>query len=297
MFIQANPYQQMQFYGMQASMQVGMGHMPMQAGMGGMSMMAMGQISAPLAMGWAGYTGGLNGMAGMYGQMGMQGAMMMGGMSMPGPQSMGMVGMAGMGRMGMIDNTIEVAGSGMGKAKKYKMFPGELLAAHAVIKGGSKKPEAMAKELKERFGIDAEIKKVDGRQALVNKSTGNVIMTDGNGNNIMDSGDMKFKDALKTIEEKYGMTAKQFEQMYDRTKGGTGQTTGMNVPMAGGVMGMQNMDGMQGMYPFGGPFMGRGMSGMGMAGGIWGDPMWQNSIYGIFGSAYKYAGMYGGGMF
>ena len=280
-----------QTYGMYGAMSVGGSMMSMQASpMIGMQSGAMMSIGANLGMGWGGYAGGIQGMAGMYGQMGMQGAMMMGQMSMPGPQSMGMVGMAGMGAMGRMNNTIEVAGTGMGKDKKYKMFPGELLAVHSVLKDKkSLKPEAMQKELKERYGIDTDIKKVDGKNALVNKSTGNVIMRDGNGNNIMDTGDMKFKDALKTIKDQFGMDPANFEKMYDKTKGGMGATTGMNVPMAGGMMGSQGMgmgfNGMRGMYPFGGA----NMQGF----GIWGDPMWQNSIYGVFSGAMRYSGMYG----
>lgn len=268
--------------------------MPMQSSIGSMSMMAaMGlRVNAPLGYGWAGYTGGISGVAGIYGQMGMHGAMMAGGLAMPGPQAMGMVQMAGAGAMGIMDNTIEVAGKGMGKSQKYKMFPGELLAVHSVLKnakGKSLKPAELQKQLKEKYGIDTEIKKVKGKQTLVNKATGHTIMSDGNGNNIMDMGDMKFKDALKQIKEKYGMDPNQFEQMYNKQKGGMGATTGMNVPMAGGVMGLQGMNRLGGYYPFG-----MGQAGGAMAGyGIWGDPMWQNSIFGLFSSAYRYAGMYG----
>lgn len=293
-----------QTYGMYGAMSVGGSMMPMQASpMIGMQAGAMMSIGANLGMGWGGYAGGISGMAGMYGQMGMYGAMMGGGMSMPGPQSMGMIGMAGMGAMGVMDNTIEVAGTGMGKDKNYKMFPGELLAVNSVLsKQNNLKPEEMQTQLKERFGIDTEVKKVDGKSAIVNKATGNVIMSDGNGNNIMDTGDMKFKEALKTIQDKFGISAEQFEKMYDKNQGGMGATTGMNVPMAGGMMGMQQgmggrgygNPGMMGMG-YGFPGIG-GMTGMqGMGGyGVWGDPMWQNSVFGIFGGAMKYAGMYGG---
>ena len=301
-----------QTYGMFGAMSVGGSMMSMQASpMIGMQAGAMMSIGNNLGMGWGGYAGGISGMAGMYGQMGMYGAMMGGGMSMPGPQSMGMVGMSGMGAMGVMDNTIEVAGTGMGKDKTYKMFPGELMAVNSVLtKKNNLKPEDMQTQLKERFGIDTELKKVDGKSTLVNKATGNTIMSDGNGNNIMDTGDMKLKEALKTVQEKFGINPEQFDKMYDRTQGGTGATTGMNTPMAGGIMGMQQgmgargygYPGMMGMGGYGMQGMGMGGYGMqgmgmqqGMAGyGIWGDPMWQNSVYGIFGGAMKYAGMYGG---
>lgn len=292
----------MQMYASQASMQVG-NYMPMQASMGNyQAMMGMGmRYNAPYAMGWAGYMGGMNGMASMYGQMGMQGAMMMGGMSMPGPAAMQTTQMGGVGMMGQMDNTIEVAGKGMGKAKKYKMFAGELLAVHSILggkKGKSMKPEALAKELKSRYGIDTELKKVDGKKALVNKATGHTIMRDGNGNSIMDKNDMDFKGGLKTIKEKFNITPEQFAQQYDKSQGGVGATTGMNVPQMGvgairgggrGMQGMGTYPQLGGMYPF-------GMGGMGMTGamgGIWGDPIWQNSIFGLMAGSMRYAGMYG----
>ncbi len=294
---------------MQASMQVGAS--PVQAQMYNPQMMAMMGMSyaQPYGMGFAGFMGGMPGMAQMYGQMGMmnpmgmgqmgmQGAMMMGGMAMPGPQAMGMMGMGGMGMMGQMDNTIEVAGAGMGKENKYKMFAGELLAVHSVLQDKNNiKADQMQAQLKERYGIDAEIKTVDGRKALVNKATGNTIMVDGNGDGVMGTGDMKFKDALNTVKEKFGIDPEQFAKMYDKNQGGVGATTGMNIPQMGvGMMGGQQMGmGMGQMYPFG---MGQmGMGGMGQMGGamagIWGDPLWQNSIYGIFGGAMRYAGMFG----
>lgn len=291
-----------QSYGMYGAMNAGtsMMHMSPAISMQAGSMLSIG---ANLGFGWAGFAGGMSGMAGMYGNMGMYGGMMAGGMAMPGPQSMGMMGMAGMGAMGAMDNTISVAGTGMGKDKDYKMFPGELMAVHSVLKEKNNiKGEELQKQLKERFGIDTELKTIDGRKGLVNKATGNTIMIDGNGDNVMGTGDMKFDAALKEIKEKYGITPEEFSKMYDLTKGGMGATTGMNTPMAGGMMGgMNGMGGMMGGYGMPGMMgmgMGRGM-GMGSMGGmmggygIWGDPMWQNSVFGIFGGAMHYAGMYG----
>lgn len=284
-----------QNYGMYGAMSIGASMMPtqiapqisMQAGL-------MLSINAGLGLGWGGYIGGLSGMAGMYGQMGLYGGLMGAGIMMPGPQAMGMLGMAGMGAIGVMDNTIEVAGSGMGQDKKYKMFPGELMAVYSLLKNGQNvSPEDMKKQLEEKYGIQAEIKDIDGQKALVNTATGNVLISDSNGNSIMDKGDMKFDDALKLIKEKYGIDQEMFEKMYAKDQGGVGATTGWNVPMAGGVAGMGGI-GAVNMYPWGFPGMGSyypfGMGAMGGF-GIWGDPMWQNTIFGIFAGAMKYAGM------
>jgi hypothetical protein len=255
---------------------------------------AMFSIGSSLGNGWAGYSGGLMGLSQMYGGLGWYGGLIGGGLMMPGPQSMGLIGMAGAGAMGVMDNTIEVAGAGMGKDKTYKMFPGELMAVYSLLKDGKNvSPEDMQKQLKEKYGIEAEIKTIDGQKALVNSSTGNVMISDGNGNSIMDMGDMKFDDALKTIKEKYGITPEDFAKMYDKTQGGMGATTGMNMPMGGGygmMSGGMGIQGLGGYYPFGIGQMGGMMGGY----GIWGDPMWQNSIFGIFASAMRYSGIYGG---
>jgi len=316
-------YARMQSQSMYGAMAIGAPMMPMQA----MPAMGMSQslnmnINMNLGMGWAGISGGISGLAGMYGgmgmgygnmgmgqmgmmgqmgQMGMYGGMMGASMMMPGPQSMGMLGMAGMGGMGVMDNTIEVAGSGMGQDKKYKMFPGELMAVNSLLKDGKNvQPDEMKKQLEEKYGIQAEVKDIDGKKSLVNTATGNVLISDGNGNNVLDKGDMKFDDALKQIKEKYGMDEATFEKMYSRDQGGTGATTGQNRLMAGGVGAMGGVNGMRGMQSWGFPGMqsyypfGMGQS-QGMMGGfgIWGDPMWQNSIMGVFSGAMNYAGMYG----
>ncbi|MCE1247222.1 MAG: hypothetical protein LWY06_11305 [Firmicutes bacterium] len=318
-------YARMQSQSLYGAMAIGAPMMPMQA------MPAMGvsqglnmNINFNLGMGWAGISGGVSGLAGMYsgmgmgmgsgmgvgmgmgvsgmyGQMGMYGGMMGASMMMPGPQAMGMLGMSGMGGMAVMDNTIEVAGTGMGQDKKYKMFPGELMAVNSLLKDGKNvQPDDLKKQLSEKYGIQAEVKDIDGKKSLVNTATGNVLISDGNGNNVLDKGDMKFDDALKQIKEKYGMDESTFEKMYARDQGGTGATTGQNTLMAGGVgamggvrgmngMGMMGFPGMQMFYPFG---MSQ-QSGMMGGYGIWGDPMWQNSLMGVFGGAMNYAGMYG----
>jgi hypothetical protein len=87
--------------------------------------------------------------------------------------------------------------------------------------------------------------------------------------------------------------------MYSRDQGGTGATTGQNQLMAGGVGAIGGMSGAKGMQSWGYPGMqsyypfGMNQSQGAMGGfGIWGDPMWQNSIMGLFSGAMNYSGMY-----
>lgn len=61
-------------------------------------------------------------------------------------------------------------------------------------------------------------------------------------------------------------------------------------PQGGGMMGMMGMAGIGGMMGAGGMQAAGSMQGMQ---GIWGDPLWQNTIVGTFEEAYRYAGMYG----
>lgn len=97
-----------------------------------------------------------------------------------------------------VERTIEVAGAGMGSYKKYSMLESEALAVYTIIRDnkGSVKPEELKKQLKERYGIDAEITRVDGQIALVNKATGNAIAVDTEGNGALGFEDLQFKDAL-----------------------------------------------------------------------------------------------------
>ncbi|MHC9543302.1 MAG: hypothetical protein AB9903_27645 [Vulcanimicrobiota bacterium] len=224
-------------------------------------------INSSLGMGWAAYSGGVSGMASQAGDQGMFGSMAMAfSMSTPGPFSMGAIAIAGTSRMGMSGNTIEVAGTGMGQDQKYKMLPGEMLAVYSSLKEkNSQSPEDMKKSLSEKYGIETEIKKDEkGVQTLVNKATGNVIMADGNGNNIMESGDMKFKEAFEQI----GLDVKDFE----------------------GKDGQAKLDSMVKSLNYGN---GMGMSmafGMGMNFNPFG-----NSIYGMMGNSYgnQYGNQYG----
>ncbi len=94
-----------------------------------------------------------------------------------------------------LEKVIEVAGSGMGADKKFKMYPSELAAIYAILKenGGNMSLEEMQKKLKTYYGIDTEIK----NGTLVNTANGNAMISDTNGNGSLDMGDLNFGEALK----------------------------------------------------------------------------------------------------
>lgn len=158
--------------------------------------------NSDLAKFWGSYTGGLSGMAASTSGTVGQGFTTSTKDSLttynsPGPNAMNSALDIVVSKM---DNVVEVAGSGMGGDKKYKMFKSELIAVYAVLKEkDSIKPEELQAKLKEKFGIDAEIKDIDGKKTLVNKATGNILISDANGNNLMDKSDMKFKEALNSV--------------------------------------------------------------------------------------------------
>ncbi|MFH0802180.1 MAG: hypothetical protein V2A78_07330 [bacterium] len=157
--------------------------------------------NSDLARFWGSYTGGLSGMAASTSGTVGQGFTSSTNDSLtaygsPGPNAMSSVLDIAVSKM---DNVIEVAGSGMGGDKKYKMFTSELIAVYAALKEkDSQKPEELQAKLKEKYGIDSEIKDIDGKKTLVNKATGNILISDANGNNLMDKSDMKFKEALNS---------------------------------------------------------------------------------------------------
>jgi len=232
------------------------------------------QAGTALGVGWGAYAGGVAGMAGMAGATGSGGvsAGIFSAMGTPGPYAMGAMQVGGM-TYEKVDNTIEVAGTGMGGDKKYKMYAGELLAVYTIVKQKDNiQPEEMVKSLKEKFGIDAEVKTVDGKKTVINRATGNTMISDGNGNNLMDTSDMKFKEALATIKDKFNIDADQFAKMYDRTQGGSGANYG-----AGALMTVGYVD----------PY-----SDSSMTAGLWGDSMWQDTVRTLFSSAALYSRVY-----
>lgn len=177
-------------------------------------------LNAGLAMGWASYAGGMSGMSQMYNNMGSYGNMASAySMGMPGPYAMAAAYATGPDSYGSPysdSQMIDVAGVGMGKDKTYKMLPGELLAVYSTLKDkGSQGTDEFVKSLKEKYGLDVEVKKNDdGKSEIINKATGNVIIGDGNGNNIMEEGDLKFKEAF----DKLGINMDDFKDKDGKDK-------------------------------------------------------------------------------
>lgn len=92
------------------------------------------------------------------------------------------------------EKVIEVAGSGMGADKKFKMYPSELAALYAILKEkGTMSLQEMQKCLKDSYGIDTEIK----NGTIVNTANGHELIADTNGNGALDLGDLQFDKALK----------------------------------------------------------------------------------------------------
>ena len=93
-----------------------------------------------------------------------------------------------------LEKVIEVAGSGMGADKKFKMYPSELAALYSILKEkGTMSLEQMQKALKSEYGIDTEIR----NGTIVNTANGHELIADTNGNGALDLGDLQFDSALK----------------------------------------------------------------------------------------------------
>jgi hypothetical protein len=279
----------------------------------GVSAAAFANVSASanLGVGWGAFAGGLYGQAQQAQNVGAWAGLGVQGFAMPGNFALGMASMAGAGGVSAMDNAVEVAGTGMGADKKYKMMPGELLAVYSLLKENKNlKPDKMQTLLKERYGIEAEVKDIDGKKALVNTTTGNVMIRDGNGNNQMDMKDMKFEAAVKKVEERFGIDVEGFQAQFDLGKQGAAKSA-QGVRHLQGVGGL--LGGPQGYRPqafgnqafgnqghvhhghgHGHPQQGPGQQGYGplaygSQSGLWSDPRWLNTIMTLFRMAQHYA--------
>lgn len=106
------------------------------------------------------------------------------------------------------EKIIEVAGSGMGADKKFKMLPGELMAITEILKDGKMiSPQEMQKILKEKYGIETQVK--DG--AVVSADGGRTLISDTNGNGVLDAGDLKMETALGQLNAYFTDEAKRMQ--------------------------------------------------------------------------------------
>lgn len=83
----------------------------------------------------------------------------------------------------------------------------------------------MSKLLKEKYGIQSEvgdIKTVDKNGKEVTKKglkfANGDFLVDGNGDGLLGTGDYKFNDAVKAIQEKYGLGKDDVKAITDRMK-------------------------------------------------------------------------------
>ncbi|MBN2358495.1 MAG: hypothetical protein JXR83_03520 [Deltaproteobacteria bacterium] len=113
---------------------------------------------------------------------------------------------------GGVRKTTDEFGTGLGAGKGHTSnlanSPEVVLALNSLLKGKSSiKMEEVQKQLKEQFGIESELTKIDGRKAL--KFANGDYIVDANGNGALDSRDYKFKEAVSSIKEKYGLSDEQ----------------------------------------------------------------------------------------
>jgi len=226
--------------GAMIGMQGGMMMPMMQSGMmgGGMQIGGMGMMAGAGSMsmfGAMGQMGGAN-MYGMssYGNVGMFGGTMMG-QSMSGIMGGGFGGF-GMGMMGETTATGAVGmfgfrnrvekdpfgtgGGGMGGDRNANLAnsPETVLALDSILKSHKNQGipmEQVQKELKEKYGMEANIETVDGKKTL--KFANGDFISDANGNSLLDRSEYGFSDSLKQIKEKYGMDSSTFDLMYNKT--------------------------------------------------------------------------------
>lgn len=128
---------------------------------------------------------------------------------------------------------------GQGYRSNLANSPEALLALNDIFKsGGNKSYDDVAKELKEKYGIQAEVADIktvdkDGKEATrkgISFANGDYFV-DSNGDNQLGTGDYKFTEAIDNLKEKYGVDDKYLNKYVDfmKERGST-----MNEMQSGG---------------------------------------------------------------
>lgn len=144
-----------------------------------------------------------------------------------------------------------VGESGQGARSNLANSPEAVLAINDILKkhGGNMAPDALAKELKEKYGIECEVGDIktvnkDGKETTVKgiKFANGDFLVDSNGDNQLGNGDYKFNDAIKAMKEKYGIDDKFIEDYLKGWEGGakavkSGGQYGNYGPYGGGYGG------------------------------------------------------------
>lgn len=191
------------------------------------------------------------------------------GMGMGMGATQGMWGAAGVGRMDMVafsfmmqpmschcchgasrisEDPYGVAQSGQGMRSNLANSPEVMLALNDLLKDGSLKSyDDVAKALKDKYGIQAEVGDIksvgkDGKETTAKglKFANGDYFVDGNGDNALSKADYKFDDAVKALKEKYGLGDEDVKSITENMKarasfnqGGEGQHGG--IPMLPGM--------------------------------------------------------------
>jgi len=101
-------------------------------------------------------------------------------------------------------------GAGKGHTSNLANSPEVVLALHNELKGKKFiKMEDLQKTLKDKYGIESKLEKVNGRKTLKFANGDNI--KDANGNGGLDMNDYKFKGAVDSIKQKYGLTDDQIK--------------------------------------------------------------------------------------
>lgn len=107
-------------------------------------------------------------------------------------------------------------GTGMGGDRNSNLAnsPAATLAINNIMASGVSDFDKVASDLKEKYGIEAKVDTVDGKKSI--KLANGDVISDGNGNNVLDKADYDMDGATKQIKEKYGISANQFDLMYNK---------------------------------------------------------------------------------
>lgn len=107
---------------------------------------------------------------------------------------------------------------GMGEGSEHRSnlanSPEIVLALHQIFKknqGRIMSMDEVQKKLLEDYGIKAEVTDIKGRKAL--KFENGDFIVDTNGDGSLSMADYRFKDAIKSIQEQYGITPETFDKM------------------------------------------------------------------------------------
>lgn len=124
------------------------------------------------------------------------------------------------------DDPYGVGQCGQGHRSNLANSPEALLALNDIFKNkDSQGYDAVAKDLREKYGIQADVgdiktKDKDGKESTskgIRFANGDYFV-DSNGDNQLGTGDYKFTDAIKNLKEKYGVNDKYLNNYVDQMK-------------------------------------------------------------------------------